>query len=127
MLQLWKRRTKKEFEENPGTNPILFICKYLCFHFIVTSHAACPRLYCTVHTRIAVGHSWLAKPLTLVVCLKMCVKNHCSSGVDWWWQTISNYMYLHSAQPGQQACTERKDDVTTRHRRTKLLAINKAF
>ncbi len=82
------------------TNPILFFCKYLCFHFILASHAACPRLYCTVH--IAVGHSWLAKLLTLVICLKTCVKNqHWSSGVEWWWQTISYYLHSAPRQPGQ--------------------------
>jgi hypothetical protein len=63
MSQLWERRTKKEFEENLGTNPILFVYKYLDLHSILASHAACPRLYCTVH--IAVGHSRLAELLTL--------------------------------------------------------------
>jgi hypothetical protein len=71
MSQLWERRTKKEFEGNPGTNPILFICNISAF--ILYLQVMQLVRDCTVH--IAVGHSWLAKLLTLVECLKICVKN----------------------------------------------------
>jgi hypothetical protein len=54
--QLLGNKTKKVYEENPGTNPILFLYKSLCL--IIYLQGMQLVRDCTVHA--AVGHSWLA-------------------------------------------------------------------